>query len=232
MKWYTLVGPVIFVLALILRMFNLFSSKRTLSSFDQSLSRERLVQGARIIIIDDEDPLLIAELRSAGFAIDHDRLGSDLHNIDQQIYDLAIVDYQGVGQRLGSSQGLDLVKHIRRVSPRTRVIAHTSRSLTAAESEFFVQSHAVLPKDLGLGDSLALVEAELHKAFSKEHLLESLLAKLNIRDPKETERIRAALVKSLSKEDPDNFKQRIEKIAGTVGEKAVDIIISRLFDKK
>ncbi len=231
MKWYPILVLAGLALTMVSRMFNLFSSKRDLSSFDQSLSRERLVQGARIIIIDDEDPLLIQELRSAGFAIDHDREGSDLHNIDHQIYDLAIVDYHGVGQRLGSSQGLDLVKHIRRVSPRTRVVAYTSRSLTATESEFFVLSQAVLPKDLGLGDSLALVEGELQKAFSKEHLLDSLIAKLNIYDPKEKQRIRSSLVKALTKEDSESFKNQIEKMAGTVGEKAVEVIISRLFAK-
>ena len=45
-------------------------------------------------------------------------------------------------------QGLDLVKHLKRVSPRTRLIAYTSRSLNASESDFFRLSHAVLPKDL------------------------------------------------------------------------------------
>src|SRR5438105_5889909 len=116
----------------------------TLQSFDAPVPRERLIQAGRIVIIDDESPLLIDEMKRRGFAVDHDTTGENLNNIDKQIYDVAIVDYHGVGQSLGPAQGLDLLRYIRRVSPRTRVIAYTSRSLSAAESEFFRTSHVVL----------------------------------------------------------------------------------------
>ena len=230
MKWYSLMFPgLLFVVALMFRAISSLWRKSPLESFDQTLTRERLIQSARILVVDDEDPLLISELKTAGFAVDHDRVGDDLHCIDGQIYDLAIVDYHGVGQRLGSLQGLDLLKHIRRVSPRTRILAYTSRSLTAKESEFFRLSHDVLRKDWGLVESLTLVEAELQKAFSKEHLFEAMLAKLNISNQKEKHRIKSMLARSLSKGDEGGFKKQIEKIAGTVAEKAVDIIISRMF---
>jgi len=224
--WISIAGLSLY---LIMSMTSWFKKKPSLESFDQTLTRERLVQSARIIVVDDENPLLISELKSEGFAVDHDTEGKDLHNIESQIYDLAILDYHGVGQRLGKFQGLDLLKHVRRVSPRTRLIAYTSRSLNAAESEFFRLSHAVLPKDLGLGDSLALIEAELRKAFSKEHLFESLIAKLQISDAHERQRLQDALVKALSKGDESGFKERVTKIAGTVAEKAVAAIISKLF---
>jgi CheY-like chemotaxis protein len=202
---------------------------RKLSSFDGALTRERLVQGGRIVVIDDENPLLIEELRQEGFAVDHDTSGANLHNIEGQIYDVAILDYHGVGQRLGAAQGLDLLKHIRRVSPRTRVIAYTSRSLNASESEFFRLSHVVLPKDLGLGDSLALVEGELRKALSKEHLFEALIAKLSVADSDEKERLRIALAKALARKDESKFKDTIIRIAGKAGEKTAEIIIKQLF---
>lgn len=99
----------------------------------------------------------------------------------------------GIGQRLGEHQGLDLLRHIRRVSPRTRLIAYTSRSLAAAEAEFFRASHIVLPKDMGLGDSMALVENQLQLAVTIEHLFEALLTKLSVSDPEERPRIRVAL---------------------------------------
>lgn len=200
-----------------------------LSSFDQLLTRERLIQAGRILIVDDEEPLFISELKTEGFAVDHDRSGNDPKNIESQIYDVAIVDYHGVGQKLGAMQGLDLVKHIRRVSPRTRLIAYTSRSLSASESAFFRLSHSVLPKDLGLGDSLALVEDELIKAFSKEHLFDALISKLNVSGEKEKKRIRTALVKALADRNESQFKQGLGEIAGQAAGKAVEIIISKLF---
>jgi CheY-like chemotaxis protein len=200
-----------------------------ISSFDHPLTRERLIQAGRIVVIDDENPLLIEELRKEGFAVDHDTAGQDLHNLEGQIYDVAIIDYHGVGQRLGTMQGLDLVKHLRRVSPRTRLVAYTSRSLSASESDFFRLSHAVLPKDLGLGDSLALVETELRKAFSKEHLFEALLAKLNVTNAGEKERVEKALAKALADGKDTKLREALTKIGGQTAEKAVEIIIAKLF---
>jgi CheY-like chemotaxis protein len=216
-------------IVLIMRLTTWFRKKPTLESFDQTLTRERLIQSARIIVIDDENPLLIQELKDEGFAVDHDREGKDLRNLENQIYDLAILDYHGVGQRLGNSQGLDLLRHIKRVSPRTRLISYTSRSLSSAESEFFRLSHAVLPKDLGLGDSLTLIEAELRKAFSKEYLFEALISKLQIISADEKNHLQKALAQALSKKSESTFKETIAKIGGAAAEKAVEAIISKLF---
>jgi hypothetical protein len=204
-------------------------AKPTLASVDTAPTRERLVQGSRLVFVDDEAPLLIDELRRSGFSVGHDRTGNDLQNYDNQIYDVAIVDYHGVGHRLGAGQGLDLVKHIRRVSPRTRVIAYTSRSLTAAESEFFRLSHVVLPKDLGLGDSMALIEGELRKALNKEYLFEALIAKLNVTDGDERVRMQDALAKALSKRDESRFRRYLADAVGAGAAKTVEIIIGKLF---
>lgn len=206
-----------------------FFKKDSLSDFNQSLSRERLIQSGRIIVIDDEDILLISELKNSGFAVDHDRTGNDLSKIAQQIYDLAIVDYHGVGQKHGAGQGADIVKHIKRVSPRTRIIAYTSRGITASVSEFFTLSHIVLPKDLGLEESLTQVEEQLSKAFAKEHLFESLIEQLKISNSKEKQKTRDALIKALKKKDESTFKGFIAKGVGVAAEKAVDILISKIF---
>jgi len=204
--------------------------KPELKDFEEVMSRERLIASSRVLFIDDEEqPLLLEELKSALFAVDHDKTGNDTRNIDSQLYDVIILDYHGVGARLGTGQGLSLLKHIRRVSPRSRVIAYTSRSLSATESEFFRSSHAVLPKDLGLADSLAIVEAELRKAHSKHHLFEALIEKLNISDPLIREKAYEALVGSLKARNSGGFKSFISGLAGKGAEKAVEIIMAKLF---
>lgn len=206
-----------------------FGKQPSLSSFDGAFSRERLIQTGRMVVVDDEDPLIIEDLRKSGFAVDHDKTGDDLTKFDNQIYDVAVIDYHGVGQGLGKNQGLDLLKHIRRVSPRTRLVAYTSRSLTAAESEFFRLSHVVLPKDMGLSESMALIEGQLRLAFSKEHLFESLLNKLSLSDPKERLKIQQELIKSLTKHDGSEFKKFVIKLAGDAAGKSVEYIIDKMF---
>lgn len=208
----------------------LFGSRaEPLATFDGALTREELIQKGRIAFIDDEEPLLIEHIKSSQFVVEHDRTGDDLRNYDAQLYDVAIVDYYGVGQRLGAGQGLDLIKHIRRVSPRTRIIAYTSRSLNASESEFFRLSHAVLPKDMGLGDSMLLIEEELRKALGKEHLFEALITKLAVSRGEEREKMRTALSKALAGKDKAKFKEYLSKAVGITAEKTVEAIIGKIF---
>lgn len=206
-----------------------FGKQPTLASFDAALNRERLIQNGRIVVIDDENPLIIEDLQKTGFAVDHDKVGDDLGKYDAQIYDVAIIDFHGVGKRLGDNHGLDLLKHIRRVSPRTRLIAYTSRSLNASESEFFRLSHVVLPKDMGLTDSIALIENQLRLAFTKEHLFESLTSKLNMTSAVERQKIQQVLLKSLGKHDEKGFRDFVTKTAGEVAGKSVEYIIDRIF---
>lgn len=210
---------------------NLFNwgKPAALATFDAALPREELIQRGRIAFIDDEDPLLVEHIKRSQFAVDHDKTGSDLRNYDAQLYDVAVVDYYGVGQHLGAGQGLDLLKHIKRVSPRTRLIAYTSRSLNAAESEFFRLSHIVLPKDMGLGDSMTLIEDQLRKALSKEHLFEAIISKLSIGSPEERMRMQTALSKALSAHDRTKFKDFVSKAVGVTAEKTVEVIIGKLF---
>lgn len=206
-----------------------FWKRKMLGDYEKALPREVLVQSARVAVIDDEQPLIIEELRKVGFAVDHDRSGADLRPYDQQLYDVAIVDFHGVGAQLGPLHGLELVRHIRRVSPRTRVIAYTSRSLSASESDFFTLSHTVLPKDLGLGESLALIEGEARKALSKQHLFDALIEKLSGAAPGKRAEIEKELVKALDHKDDQTFKKYLSKSVGFTAEKAVDVILAKIF---
>ena len=76
---------------------------------------------------------------------------------------------------------------------------------------------------------MALVEARLRTAFTKEHLFESLLTKLNISDSEEKGRIQANLLKALSKRDESGFKEFLVKLAGQAAEKSVAFIVQRIF---
>ena len=120
----------------------------SLDTFDGPIPRERLIQAARIVMIDDEVALLVEELRSAGFSVDHDREGNDLRAIDQQIYDLAILDYHGVGARLGAI-GRELLSV---VPTAPAPVAQAEFALTPLEEEITLSSPAgggALPEGSG-----------------------------------------------------------------------------------
>src|SRR5665213_2094012 len=75
------------------RMF--FRQKRTLDAFRFKIPRDELRRRSRILVIDDECPELIDDLRRASFAVDYqaDINKQNLSVLDQPVYDLIPVSY-------------------------------------------------------------------------------------------------------------------------------------------
>lgn len=211
-------------------MLSWFRRAPKLSSYKAGISRDVLIQSSRIIFVDDDAPLLVSHLSRSGFSVDHDRSGSDFEpQVVNQSYDIAILDYSGVGQKYGPNMGLDLLKFIRRVSPRTRIISYTSQALKSGESDFYRLADQVLAKDAGLRESLEYVEEQLQKAFDKEHLFDALIRKLEVASSAEKERIQIELESALAAKDQGAFRSAVKKIAGSAAEKGVDILLNKLF---
>ncbi|MGN7724830.1 hypothetical protein ACTJIL_03275 [Luteimonas sp. 22616] len=211
-------------------MFGLFRKAPSLSTYNAGLSRDVLIQSGRLLFVDDEDVPLIEQLKHAGLAVDHDRKGNEFEvQVINQTYDVVILDHSGVGSTYGVDQGLDLLRFLRRVSPRSRIIAYTSKALKSGESDFFRLADAVLTKDAGMRESLEVVEEQLLKAFEKQHLFDALMAKVSVTSSGERARLQKVLEKSLYKNDQTKIKDALKRIAGAAAEKGVDVVISRLF---
>jgi len=212
------------------KLFGFFKSYRKLETYEVTGSREILVQSARLLFVDDEEIPLIQQLKNAGFAVDHDRTGAEFESqVVGQIYDVAILDYTGVGEGYGSDQGLDVLKYIRRVSPRTRIIAYTSRAITSKESDFFRLADRVLQKDAGRRESLECVEEQVQKSHSKSHLFEAMMKKLELSASGDRELLLKEVEKALSKKDESSLRLALKSVAGTAAEKSVEILLNKMF---
>lgn len=211
-------------------MFNWFRGAPALGTYNVGLSRDVLIQSGRLLFVDDEDVPLIEQLQHAGLAVDHDRSGSEFEGqVISQTYDVVILDHSGVGSSYGADQGLDLLRFLRRVTPRSRIIAYTSKALKSGESDFFRLADAVLTKDAGMRESLEVVEEQLLKAFEKQHLFDALMTKISISSATERAKLQKVLEQSLQKNDQTKIKDALRRAAGAAAEKGVDIVIGRLF---
>lgn len=211
-------------------MFGFLRRSPKLDTYSTTVSRDVLIQTGRILFVDDEDIPLLGQLQHAGLSVDHDRTGSEFEaQVINQTYDVAILDHTGVGMAYGTEQGLDLLKYLRRVSPRTRIIAFTSKALGSQQSDFFRMADTVLPKDAGKRESLERVEEELQHAFDKRHLFDALMNKLSVASISERQKMQSLLEKSLSSNNQDKFRAGLKKVAGAAAEKGVDIVLNRLF---
>ncbi|HHA2425195.1 response regulator [Stenotrophomonas maltophilia] len=210
-------------------MFGIFGNYKKIEAYDGSVSREVLVQSARLLFVDDEDIPLIDQLRSAGFAVDHDRTGSEFERqMSAQTYDVAILDYTGVGAGFGKDQGLDVLKYINRVSPRTRIIAYTSRAISSNESDFFRLADRVLQKDAGKRESLECVEEQIQRAYAKSHLFEAMMKKLEVDSGGDRDKLLKEVERALVKKDDSKLRSVMKSMVGVAAEKSVDILLNKL----
>lgn len=201
-----------------------------MSDFEPRLSREELIKRARILVIDDEKPLLISELEKVGFSVQYDPTGDDTSRVERQLYDLVVLDYSGVGKNHGTDQGLSLLRHIRRVAPATRVLAYTSKPLGADQSEFYRLTSGTLLKDEGITESLKCVEDELRKALQLEFIWSALLVMTGVEPDSVSEAdLRKGLVKALKSRNKDAFKKALSSGLKGVAGMAIDSLVGKIF---
>lgn len=195
-----------------------------------NIPRQEIIKKTRIAIIDDDEQLLLIDfLKTQGFSIDHDRIGNELSKYSSGLYDVIIVDYHGVGIGLGDGQGLDLLRFLKKEAIGTRLIAYTSRSLSSSEADFFKLSHAVLPKDWGVMDSMELIEDQIRKSYNKDYLFDELIEGLGIKDQKSTRELKTKLIKCSESGLRDDFNSHLKTVLKFTTNKALDVLIGKFF---
>jgi DNA-binding response OmpR family regulator len=126
-----------------------FFRKRKLNELKQNMTRDELVRRSRILVIDDERPAIIDDLKSARFSVDHvpDVSSHNLELVDHPLYDLILLDFGQVGKTFGDDQGLSLLRHIKRVNPAIVVLTYTSKALETRHADFYRLADGTLAKD-------------------------------------------------------------------------------------
>jgi DNA-binding response OmpR family regulator len=202
---------------------------KALSDFDHEHTRDELIRRGRILVIDDEDPEIVAELKKKRFAVDHDKNGDDLAGIESHHYDVVLLDYSDVGKKYGGT-GLGILHHIKRVSPMTFVIAYTSRALVAKVSDFYRLADDVLEKDTGLDESLACIENGLSRSLKKERLFSGIMEIAGLKNNQATvEELRETLLKALAKRNKELFVKRLSAFVKWGTSKGIDVALGKLF---
>lgn len=210
-------------------------TKNKISDLSMKLSAEQIVRISKILLIDDEPPELINDLKKSGFSVDHeaDLSPDNLHILERQHYNLVILDFGGVGSKMAGSkgeEGLSLLRYIKRRYPATIVLAYTSKALTTEHADFFRLADGVLLKDLGIGDSMEKIEEALAQAHEITNLWKGIL--------------HAAAIESGSKNDLDlqhkfvkysDRPQKLEsirsRVAGSLTDESRSKVASMLFEK-
>lgn len=203
--------------------------KKTIDSLNTPLSRDELLRRSRVLVIDDQRPDIIDDLKKAHFAVDYeaDIDASKIDLIDKQIYDLILLDFGNVGKAFGPDEGLDLLRHIKRVNPAMIVLTYTSKALKSEQAEFYRLSDGVLAKDAGISESLEKIEDGLRKAHSIGNIWAGLLKVAKIQPgSSEDQAWQDLLVRGLNKESKmKQLKDTVKDALGSEEAKKVGIIL-------
>lgn len=210
-------------------------SRKSIENLQITLPREQILRRSRILVVDDERPDIIEDLKSRGFSIDYvpDLDKNNMHMIEVPIYDLVLLDFGNVGAGFGHDQGLSLLKYIRRVNPAIVVLAYTSKALGTQHADFYRLADGVLGKDAGIQDSMEKIEDALRKAHSIENVWRGLLAISGIEPgSKEDVAWQDLLVRGLTKPKKiRDLKTRVMTVLGNDAAQKIGLaLLSKVFE--
>jgi DNA-binding response OmpR family regulator len=199
------------------------------SNIPLSLTRQQLIRRSRILVVDDERPPLISTLEGEGFSVHHDRNGDDAKKIEDGLYDLVILDFDGVGSKFGNEQGLSFLRHIRRVNPSIVVLAYSTKA-GSKEADFFRLADEVLDKDKGVAESLEIIENALRKSMSFEQIWGAIEILMKIEGSQST-KIRSKVIKELKNGNYRAVRDILSsKAGGSISGKILTTLLEKLLE--
>lgn len=212
-----------------------FRKQRSIAELIFELPRDELVRRSRILIIDDEKPDIISDLSKAGFAVDYleDVNSGNMDQVERLTYDLILLDFGNVGNDFGNNEGLDLLRHIKRVAPSVVILTYTSKALKTKHADFYRLADGTLAKDAGIGDSLDRIEQGLRKAHTLHNTWDGLLSSIGVVVGSEQDKsLQNMFVRGLAKRRTlDEWKSRVLSTAANDPTKSiVTILISKLIE--
>jgi len=121
---------------------------------------------ARLLVIDDEDFIYKELFTRDGYIIEKWDDVEDLSKLEQNFFDVILLDVQGVGRKLSADQGLGILQHIRKTAPTQVVIAFSNADYSLKYQDFFSMADAVLAKGADYVEFKRTVDQLLQQRFS------------------------------------------------------------------
>jgi len=167
---------------------------------------EEIRKRARLLVIDDENFIYKDLFTRDGYVIDKWDDVEDLPKLEENYYDVILLDVQGVGKQLSAEQGLGILQHIRKTTPAQIVIAFSNADYSLRYQDFFKLADATLSKGADYVEFKRTVDQLLLQRFS----LGFYVAKVSfviggaVDDP---ERLEKETRKAILRKKPGNLKK-------------------------
>jgi len=186
--------------------FKIFNFKWPDLSFDELKKR------TRILIIDDENFEYIPLFKGDGYAIDKwdDIKTEKLTELEEGLYDIILLDIQGVGKELSQDQGFGILRHLKRSNPTQIIIAYSNSDYNLRYQDFFQLADDTIGKTSDYFDFKEIVDKNIRKLFSYEYYY-SLVEK-EINNKADIKKVQQYFNKSLKTRDTKVFSHYLNSI--------------------
>jgi CheY-like chemotaxis protein len=183
-------------------MFGLFSKHHEWPK----ITFEEIKKRARLLVIDDEDFIYKGLFEKDGYVIDKWDDITDLSKLEQNYFDLILLDVQGVGLKFSADQGLGILNHIRQRAPAQLVIAFSNADYSLKYQDFFKLADATLNKGADYVEFKRKVDELLERRFSLGFYVGRISAVIGgyVDDP---EKLEKEARKAILHEKPNNIRK-------------------------
>ncbi len=212
----------------------LFEKRFSLEQMSTELPRSEVLRRGRVVILDDEVPEMIADLKRQGLAVEHwvSTSDSNFGRLETGFYDVLLLDYGGIGRSFGHDEGLDVLRHLKRVNPALKILAFSSRTFDASKADFFRLSDGVIRKDAGIREMMEQIETHLSQSLTPATYFKAICTTLGIEPESESAKRIGRLILRAA-DHPKKSGQLLEAVrslAATAGTSTVESLASKAVD--
>lgn len=181
-------------------------------------------RNCRILLIDDDpDALPIDDLKSDEYNIEQRKKvdAGLLRNCESAVYDLIVLDYNGVAPAsICPDDGFGVFERIRKSNPDQYIISISAQTYDISKTEYFKKANAYLKKPTDLVTTKKALDEGIEQLFHREFIFDRISNALTANGipKKRAER----LIQSLRSEDIKSYSQ-VESIAQNILKTSEDI---------
>lgn len=206
----------------------------TLSGMTTPIERTEILRRGRVVILDDERPEMLEDLKQYGLSVDHwtSTDNPNFSKLETAFYDVLLLDYGGIGQRFGRDEGLDVLRHLKRVNPALRILAFTARTFDASKADFFRMCDGVLKKDSGIREMLEELENQLTQCLTPSAQWRAACTSLNLKmGSSEAAKLEGLILEAVeAPKKVGKVQEALKGLAATGATKVAEALVSKTIE--
>ncbi|MEA2337749.1 MAG: hypothetical protein QOE82_1756 [Thermoanaerobaculia bacterium] len=174
-----------------------------------SLTLDQIRSRARILVIDDDPFRYLDMFTEAHYRIEQWLDVTSLASLEQEDYDIILLDIADVGKKISGDEGLGVLKAVRSVSPTQIIVAYSNKEFSLRLKQFLNLATDSIDKNVtDYADCKATIDKLLHMRFSLSWYVDQVIDQLR-EQTRDAQKLRKQTEKAILHRNPRYFENRV-----------------------